>query len=434
MDVEQSKNNSDVIQPIIEKRPFGRRNIFFFVGLVFVAAVYLILANILDLKLMEHSDYDSYTLQALRWREGFIALAQNYSWLEIAQYNGQFFISFPPFPAIPMLVLTYFFNSNTPSMLVSAVYFILSYCAGYGLAKRFCTSSLTCSALSAFLVLGCNMLEVAQFGGVWNMAQILGFCMILTAFFCVTSNRKAMWVLALTAFAFAVGCRPLQAIYLPLFLYLMYKNTGKAIFKMIPYLIIPACIAALYCVYNYIRFDNIFEFGHNYLPEFVESENGQFSTAYMIDNIRNILRLPYIENGMLLFPKFSGFAFFIANPMFIIFAIRFVESCIRGKKIALQPLTAETIEINERRSRYDTGVYELLTILLFCIHFFVLLMHKSFGGWQFGTRYLCDLVPSMFLFICMKHRKIRVVEGIIMAAAVAFNFYGAIIFHLVLSV
>ena len=41
--------------------------------------------------------------------------------------------------------------------------------------------------------------------------------------------------------------------------------------------LIPAMIIAImYMYYNYIRFGNIFEFGHNYLPEFLEAEYKEF--------------------------------------------------------------------------------------------------------------------------------------------------------------
>ena len=44
---------------------------------------------------------------------------------------------------------------------------------------------------------------------------------------------------------------------------------------------------------NYARFDNPFQFGHDYLPEFaVEKENGQFSPAYLAENWAKLWRLP----------------------------------------------------------------------------------------------------------------------------------------------
>ena len=51
----------------------------------------------------------------------------------------------------------------------------------------------------------------------------------------------------------------------------------------------PVAIAVSYMLLNYFRFGNILEFGHNYLPEFMEqSEHGQFSVHYMVNNFKNI--------------------------------------------------------------------------------------------------------------------------------------------------
>ena len=47
--------------------------------------------------------YNSYTLQAKAWLSGQIDLGRNYSHLEIAEYGGKYFISFPPFPSVVML-------------------------------------------------------------------------------------------------------------------------------------------------------------------------------------------------------------------------------------------------------------------------------------------------------------------------------------------
>ena len=94
-------------------------------GLLFVAMVYLFLANGLALDLFEHSAHDSYTLQAMRWREGHIALAQDYDWLELAYYDGGIYVSFPPFPTVPMLLLTFLFPGDTMLMVVSAIGLVL---------------------------------------------------------------------------------------------------------------------------------------------------------------------------------------------------------------------------------------------------------------------------------------------------------------------
>ena len=56
------------------------------------------------------SGYCTYTLQALAWRDGQICLSQDYPWLELAIYQGKYFVSFPPVPSVPLYFLTFLFG------------------------------------------------------------------------------------------------------------------------------------------------------------------------------------------------------------------------------------------------------------------------------------------------------------------------------------
>ena len=49
-------------------------------------------------------------------------------------------------------------------------------------------------------------------------------------------------------------------------------------------------MAACMTAYNFARFGSVTEFGHNYLPEFVRAENGQFSLTYLVPNLLQLLR------------------------------------------------------------------------------------------------------------------------------------------------
>lgn len=395
----------------------------FIVGLALVCAAYLTLCALINLDLFEHSPYDSYTLQAMTWRSGRIDLEGEYPWLEIAKYEGRRYISFPPFPTILMLPLTFFFGEDTPSRLVSFAMVIISYAGGYFIARKHGACRPFAALCALFLVMGCNMAEFALYGGVWNIAQSMGFALTILAFGFAASDKRICRYFSLIAIACAVGCRPFQAFYVPVLLFIIGQHVlsetadKKAfIVEMLRLILVPFLIAVAYGVYNYIRFDNPFEFGHNYLPEFAEqSEHGQFSTAYMLQNLRNILRLPWFEDGLLVFPTAFGFAFYITNPLFILFAITAILTFIRRRQSAI----------------------DILFILTLLTHFLALLMHKSMGGVQFGTRYLCDLVPAMFFYWTLRRGSSKP-EGalacFLIIFGIAMNLYGAWCFHVVLGV
>jgi hypothetical protein len=81
-------------------------------------------------------------------------------------------------------------------------------------------------------------------------------------------------------------------------------------------------------VYNIVRFDNLFEFGHNYLPEFLNTP--QFSLEYVPGNFLEILKLP---GGHRFWPEFNGTVFFLVNPAFILLAVRLVQRRLDAKRI-----------------------------------------------------------------------------------------------------
>ena len=63
--------------------------------------------------LMQAGPYNSYALQAENWLAGrnYIANGEDYPWLELAIYNGRYYQSFPPVPAVLMLPFVAAFGS-----------------------------------------------------------------------------------------------------------------------------------------------------------------------------------------------------------------------------------------------------------------------------------------------------------------------------------
>ena len=372
---------------------------------------------LLGFDILGHAPHDSYTLMALAWRKGLLHLEQDYPWLELAIFNGNYYVSFPSVPALVMLPLTFLFGESTPNTLVTGLYFLGSYFAAYRLCRRFRRPG-DALFLSLFMTLGCNLLQFSLTGDVWNQAQLLCFLLTTLCAAGLTGRDPMEWVAGLLCLALSVGCRPFQAVYVPFGLWMLYQNLsrtrrtspGRTLALMIPHLIAPALVAVALGWYNWVRFGNPIEFGHNYLPEFTRNPNEpQLSLQYVDQNIRNLLRLPYFENGRLEFPLFNGFAFYLANPIYVTAAV------------------CAALKLAERSWDWGDG----LLCLGFAAELFLLLMHRTLGGWQFGARYLCDLIPMLMLFEVRSRRKRANWETAIGSFAIAFNIYGAIVFHLI---
>lgn len=358
--------------------------------------------------LLSYNCWDSYSLQAMSWLSGRLDMGKNYEWLELAVYNGKYYLSFPPLPSVVMLPLVLLFGERTPSNLVSALYGIFTAMIACKILKKAGMKQDRAVFFAIAYVWGSNMLWMSTSGGVWFLAQGLNM-LLLTA--CVYFAQQKMRVAAYSMAARAVGCRPFSAcMFLPLmaYFYMMDKDRPMAdrIRGQIRSLIIPAFIALCYMLYNYVRFGNVLEFGHNYLPEFTGSEKGQFSLSYILPNLYNLLLRPVtLRAGLTLeYPLFDGFMFYIANPMFLIWFAG-VAKDICEKKLDGVRLCIVIAVITE--------------LLLLCAH-------KTLGGWQFGARYTVDMLPMAIMYLLLKKEEPGGISAFIMAAGMMFNLYGAL--------
>jgi hypothetical protein len=372
---------------------------------------YLLIHNLLGSSLFAHSHWDSYTLQAMAWRSGRLGLGQNYTWLELAVYNGDWFVSFPPVPSVFILPLTFLFGASTPSNLVVAVYSMISATLAYKAMRKVGAEGRFAAFWALFTVWGCNLLWMSTNGGVWFQAQSLNMLLCLAAVYCVIQNRRNLSYIFL---ALAVGCRPFSVCFFPvLFVFYYIKDKElhpelsfyKLALKQLNCLIGPLVIAIAYMLYNYARFGNPLEFGHNYLPEFIVAPDGQFHINYLLTNLGNIFfRLLTVgSDGRLELPRFNGFVFYIANPIYIVWFMCLIRDIFNKGLTLTKKAVVFAVFVN---------------LLLLCLH-------RTLGGWQFGARYTVDMIPMVFLYLLLsKKTRPAIAEICIGVFAVVFNFYG----------
>lgn len=333
--------------------------------------------------------YNSYTLQACSWLQGRLDLGRNYEYLELAVYHGKYFVSFPPFPSFIMLPFALFFGEQTPDGWIALFISIAGAVYTLKLFWLVMKSDKQAFFWTLFLVLGTNLVFIRLNGWVWFIAQNLCFLLSVMALYYA---RKGKAGLSLALWACSVGTRPLQILYLPVLLYIIWQeikplNQEKNIFvsvlkKRYACLIPMLIIACTYMALNLARFGNVTEFGHNYLPEFTEAANGQFNLHYIAENVKNLFRLPAAATeGKLDFYTFNGFAFWLASPLFISWLYYMVRGMVK-------------------KSSAD-GRLCILILAVAVVHAVTLLSHKTMGGWHFGNRYLNDLLPYVFFSILL---------------------------------
>ena len=386
----------------------------FILTAAFIVCVYMILYRVLDQGVFSHSDYDSYTRQAVAWWQGSASLPGNISWLEIAEFGGRYYISFPPFPSVAQFLLIPFCGMNTPDNLINTLFALGAFVLIYRFLMRQGYGGFAASMVALLATLGTNLLYMSLTGWVWFSAQTQAFFFSVLSIYLMYSKRKAAWAFSFLSLGVAFACRPFQIVYLPLLLYLLYQNIGKkdrlwrtlasGLKYVLPLVLAGVCVAA----YNYVRFGSVLEFGHNYLPEF--SASPQFSLSYIPGNFLEILKLPGPQNGELFWPQFNGTLFFLVNPVYILLGVSLL------------------------RQRF--GAKQALYAVCFIAHFILTLAHKTMGGWQFGTRYLVDMIPFMLVifagdpaFKSERATKAAVLPAVLAAIGVAVNIWGAVWYY-----
>ena len=324
--------------------------------------------------------YNSYSLQAEAWLNGRLDLGQNYSYLELAIYGGKYYVSFPPFPSFIFFILGLIFrtfNFDGTVALISTLfgaYYVMEIL--YKLNKRHV------AFWTLFLMVASNLVFVSSNGWVWFIAQNLSFTLSIMAIYYAMEARGG---LSFFLWACSVGCRPFQVIYFPVLVYIIYhkwkethpEDTLLILVKKKLYWAIPTLIVAgIYMWLNYARFGSIFEFGHNYLPEFTEAELGQFNISYIFSNFSSLFRLAEYNNGTYSYCKFNGMAIWVSMPIFITYAMYLIYYKKKG-----------TLK--------DTALIKMHLVIM-VVHTLLILSHKTLGGWQFGNRYFIDLLPYLF--------------------------------------
>ena len=326
------------------------------------------------------NEYNSYTLQACAWLDGHLDLGQSYRHLEIAEYGGKYYISFPPFPSYVMLPFALLMGENTPDAIIALLITVIGIQYASHLYRALCKDGHDLFWV-LFLYLGTGYVFIAVNGYVWFIAQTMCFTLSFMALYYATRGKGCA---SLTAWACAVGCRPLVFLYLPLLLGILWRSyrSEVSLLSLVRqkwyWCVGPLLIGGSYMMLNYLRFDNVFEFGHSYLPEFVRASAGQFSITYFADNFVKLFRMP-VWNGTaspVTFYTANGMALWLVNPMFVTIAIAWIYALCKC---------------------WREDVFILATIpLLTVAYVFILCCHRTLGGWHFGNRYLLDVMPWLF--------------------------------------
>lgn len=379
--------------------------------------------------LLATNPYNSYIRQALAWAQGQLYLPENYPWLELAVYEGHYYVSFPPFPSYLLFPFSLIFGVKTPDSLLSFIIMLIGVLYAVCIAKKCGMNDWQSILISTFLYCANNIWMVTVDAWVWFFAQNLAFTLTLMSFYYGLAGKFGKSLFFLAA---AVGCRPFQILYLPIILIWIFKSelnsseNFKRLFLRKIYRFVPAILlGGSYMALNVLRFGDPFEFGHSYLPEFLRAEHGQFSLSYLPDNLHQIIELPHFDSSTnkLIFQQFNGTNIFIVFPIFAVFLFSFTKAiCLSLRKTT-------------HCSKHEF-ILICVSLCLVLVHVLLLCSHRTMGGAHFGNRYIIDTVPATYVALIglTKSRKIsRNFEDTFFAlcyiSGLLINFVGVLNFY-----
>lgn len=338
------------------------------------------------ISLISPSVYNSYTRQALAWRQGRADLPADVPHLELAIFEGRWYVSFPPVPSLPIYPLTFLFGGAVPDGILMLLYALTAFFALARLLGRAGWRPWPSAVIAFFFSASSSMLPLLLTGAVWYQAQVLAFALTCLSIERLHADKPTQGLLC---YALAVGCRPFNALYGPL-LMLIYLFRARQdglwprLRRLLPGAAIGLCVAAAYAWYNLVRFGDPFEFGHNHLPEFSFQGGKQFSLSHIARNLPTfLLGLPFQGGKAALSLRRFGFSLFLANPMLLLLAFWALSDLLRRK----------------------TSPLKGLVMLCWLVHLLLLLSHRTFGGFQYGARYAVDLVPYAAVYLSLDARQ-----------------------------
>ncbi len=332
-----------------------------------------------------------FDLLADAWLEGRLDLPQPTSIHDLTQYEGRWYVPFPPLPAILLLPYVAFkgvldinvvwFSCVIGALTVVAMYQAFREMQAKGLTRLNHAGVIW---LTVLFGVGTVFWVMTVQGSVWNFAQVSAVLFVAIAVW-LTVRTESLWWGGL-ALAFAVLARPLIVLTAPLLiaLYIEVRPALKGNYAikdwwrpLLQLVAAPTVAVFLLLLHNELRFASPLDFG--YLTQNIAGDlksdfdtYGQFSMYFLQRNLKAMLwGVPLLQNGRLL-PDPQGMSIFVTTPALI--------------------YLAHSLKV-EQLAGLIWGTIGLLIVPL--------LLYYNTGWYQFGYRFSLDFIVPMFVLLAV---------------------------------
>jgi hypothetical protein len=374
--------------------------------------------------LTEHTIANHYALLADAWLKGRLdlghpapAYTQNN---DFAEFQGKYYVSFPPFPAV--ILLPFVKIAGSPENLRDGQIWL--WLAGVGPALLFLVleklrrmgeserSELENLALSWIFAFGTVYFFSAEQGTVWFAAHVVAVALV--GLYLLASLDAERPLLAGAAIALAFVTRPDIALAGIFFVLQVFKKAWGTSFrtidwrlvakKLVPFAVPIAIVLAVTAWHNRARFGT-FEFGHEHLTVGWRARIdkwGLFSYHYLARNLGIVTSsLPYYNKTA---PRFQvnshGLALWFTTPIYLLLFWP------KKKSFVWRSLAVSAVPV-----------------------FIALLMYQNSGWLQFGYRFSNDFAPFLFAMLATGGYRFGRLFYALAAWGVAVNGFGALTFQ-----
>jgi hypothetical protein len=300
---------------------------------------------------------------------------------EIVPFNGNYFVVYPPAPAILMLPFVSVFGTAFDQGLMSITLASLCVAVTWFMLKKTGVNGQKAVWLTALFGFGTCFWFIASVGSSWYIEHVVAVLFLTLAIVVALYKKNPLFVGLLLGFAFLA--RLPVVLSFPFFLLLIYDQNPfwKPRLKQAAlFLVGLGLMVGVYELYNFGRWGVFSDLGYTLIPGIQQDpyfQNGIFSISYIPRNIYAILfqgpilleKFPYFE------PNWMGLGLFFTTPA-IIYAFKGPWN---------------------RLSKY--AALAVLCVLP------VLITHGTVGFTQFGDRFSLDFTPFMMLLVAKGMRQ-----------------------------
>ncbi len=292
---------------------------------------------------------------------------------EIVSFHGNFYVVYPPMPAVLLLPFVALFGISVDQGLMSIFLACLCVAATWFMLKKTGVKGNKALWLTALFGFGTCFWFTAAVGSSWYIEHVVAVLFLTLAIILALYKKSPFLIGLLLGFAFFARLPVILSF--PFFLLLFYEQNSvwKPRLNQAAYFLIGlGIIVGVYELYNFGRWGVFSDIGYNIIPGIQQDpyfQQGIFNIAYIPRHIYAILfqgpillnRFPYFE------PNWIGLGLFFTTPAFIY--------------IFKGPWN--------RLSKYAA-------LAVACI-LPILITHGTVGFTQFGYRFSLDFTPFLML-------------------------------------